>query len=249
MSLKEKISEKGLAVLVLLLILIIVAMGGFFYWRAYVYLDPASSQTYYKIFNKEEILDGSETTAAEVDQKLDKRLKKYHKTFEEIAGTSDEKKLRALFYMNFVHMFGEYGQRTLSDKTFKELLWDNSENGQCLTNTIFLEMLLDRAGYEFRTVGIRGKGDHGYAEVKFDDGWQILDPTVNLWINKDTEELLTGAQRENKRFFLKATDQPDNHDYRSSVINLLDRMLIIGRGYQPTMSEYNCCFNLSEYQY
>lgn len=231
------------------LIFIFMGTGAFLYWQKNINLDPNSKETYYKIFDKNEILDGNEDNATTVDQKLDKRLKKYHSTFVKMAGTDDEKKLKALFYMNFVHMSGIYGEKTLTDKTLKELLWDG-ENQHCLTSTIFLEMLLDKAGgYEFRTIAISGQGDHGYVEVKFGDQWQILDPTTNLWINKSTKELLTGVKRINKRFFLKAEDQFNGHAYRVNVIDLLDLMMTIGKGYKPTLSEYNCCFNLSEYKY
>jgi len=230
-------------------ILILILLGGYFYWQKNINLDPNFSKAYYKIFNKEEILSGNEDNATIVVQKLDKRLKKYHKTFAKMAGTTDEKKLKALFYMNFVHMYGFYGERTLTQKTFKELLWD-SENFHCLTNTIFLEMLLDKAGgYEFRTVGISGRGDHGYVEVKFDNQWQIHDPTVNIWIDKSTEELLTGVPRNTKRFFLKAGDQFNEKADRDNVVDLKDLMVRIGKAYKPTLSKYDCCFNLSEYQY
>ena len=234
--------------LVSVVILIFLVLGGFFYWKNYIYLDPNSSQTYYKIFDKNEILNGRETTAREVDQKLDKRLEKYHSTFEKMAGTNDEKKLRALFYMNFVHMYGYYGERNLKEQSLKEILW-NGEYFQCGTFTTFLAMLLDRAGYEYRTVSIKN-GAHGYVEVNFDKKWQILDPTLNIWINKSTEELLAGQERINKRFFLKTFDFNNEkaNDILIRVANVYDLMTKMGIGYQPKIDQYNY-IDLSKYQY
>lgn len=221
--------------------------SGYFYHKTYD-LDPNSSATYYKIFNKNEILDGKETTALEVDKKLDKRLAQYHQTFAKIAGTNDEKKLKALFYMNFVHMHGIYGERGLQENSIKDLLF-GSENQHCGTNTLLLAMLLDKAGYEFRTVSV-GKGAHGFVEIKFDDNWNIIDPTVNIWINKSTEELLSGDDRNNKQFFLKAADQFNQKAYEGiiRVINVQYMMLKLGPGYKPKIDQYDY-IKLSDYKY
>lgn len=225
-----------------------VIFAGIFIWQK-INLDPQSSETYYKIFNKDEILSGKETTASEVVQKLDKRLSHYHGTFEKMAGTRDETKLKALFYMNFVHMFGVYGKRDLKEKTFKDLLW-GGQNFHCGTNTLFLAMLLDRAGgYEFRTISTNN-GAHGFVEVKFDGAWQILDPTINVWLNKSAEELMAGQPREAKKFFLKAGDQLNEKAQEDvvRVINVKDFMLKMGQGYTAKIDKYNY-INLADYQY
>lgn len=107
--------------LIILTIIVILSGAGFYYFQ-YVRILPNSAATYYKIFDKNEILDGNETKADQVIEKLDKRLTKYQKTFAKLAGTDDEYKLRALFYMNFVHMFGVYGKRELKENTLKDLL-------------------------------------------------------------------------------------------------------------------------------
>lgn len=233
-----------------IIIFLILAVGGVA-WFKYnsTHLNPKSSETYYKIFDKNEILAGNEDSAAVVVQKLDKRLAKYHSTFVKMAGTSDEYKLRALFMMNFVHMFGFYGKRELKENTFKEVLW-GSEYFHCGTNTLFLAMLLDRAGgYEFRTISTNN-GSHGFVEIKFDGHWQILDPTINVWINKSAEELMAGQPRETKKFFLKAGDQLNEKAQEDvvRVINVKDFMLKLGQGYTAKIDKYNY-INLADYQY
>ncbi len=227
--------------------LLAIIFGGFFVWQK-INLDPQSSKTYSKIFNKDEILRGNQTTASEVVNKLDKRLDRYHRTFEKMAGTTDETKLKALFYMNFVHMFGYYGEREIKEKTLKDLLW-NSEYNHCATNTLLLAMLLDKAGYEFRTVSVNS-GAHGFVEIKFDGHWQILDPTINIWIKTSTEELIAGAPRESQKFFLKAGDQLNEKAQKNviKVINVKDFMLKMGKGYTGRIDQYNYQ-NLADYQY
>lgn len=185
--------------------IVAIASGAFLYYCQYLRILPNSAETYYKIFNKNEILSGNEDSATIVDQKLDARLKKYRKTFVQIAGTTDEKKLKALFYMNFVHFFGVYGKRELSELSLKEILW-KSEYFHCGTNTTLLAMLLEKAGYEYRTVSIND-GTHGMVEVKFDGKWNLLDPTSNLWFDKSTEELASGQLHTVKEFFMQAEDE------------------------------------------
>lgn len=235
-------------IFIIILCFIASLVGGSIFYYGLYHINPNDPSSYYKIFDKKEILNGQETTAQEVDQKLDKRLKKYHSTFEKMAGTNDENKLRALFYMNFVRMYGYYGDRDLREQSLKEILWDG-EYFQCGTFTTFLAMLLDRAGYEYRTVSI-GNGAHGYVEVNFDGKWQILDPTVNIWINKSTEELLAGQERVAKRFFLKTFDF--NNEKASDILiriaNVYDLMTKMGTGYQPKIDQYNY-IDLSKYQY
>jgi len=75
------------------------AGGAFVYFWQYDRILPNTPDTYYKIFNKLEILDGNETTAAEVEAKLDQRLTQYQKTWAHLAGTNDTVKLKALFYI------------------------------------------------------------------------------------------------------------------------------------------------------
>jgi len=227
--------------------LLAIIFAGFFIWQK-INLDSQSSKTYYKIFNKDEILKGDETTASEVISKLDKRLNQYHRTFEKMVGKTSETKLKALFYMNFVHMFGIYGKRDLKENTFQDLLW-GGQNFHCGTNTLFLAMLLDKAGYEFRTVSTNN-GSHGFVEIKFDNRWQILDPTINTWIDKSTEELIAGAPRQAKKFFLKAGDQLNEQAQEDvvRVINVKDFMLKLGIGYKGKIDNYNY-MDLSHYQY
>jgi len=150
--------------------------------------------------------------------------------------------------MNFVRMYGFYGPRELKENSLKEILW-GGEYFQCGTFTTFLAMLLDRAGYEFRTVSIGG-GAHGYIEVKFDGRWQILDPTTNLWIDKSTEELLKGEKRTEKRFFLKTFyyQNPKGANVLLQVANVFELMTKMGLGYQPKIDQYNY-IDLSQYQY
>jgi len=228
--------------------------GGIYYYYRSVNLDPNSPKTYYKIFNKKEILDGRETTAQEVDAKLDARLKKYHRIFEKIAQTSDEQRLRALFYMNFVHMYGYYGSRNLKEKTLKEIL-TGSEYFHCGTNTTFLAMLLDKAGFDFRTVSINDF-QHGYVEVNFNGQYNLLDPTVNLWFDKSTEEIIAGEHPVVKAFFMQAEDlnnqkareHLENKDYKCNLFCLKNQMLSIGDKFKVKIDQYNY-IDLSEYQY
>lgn len=248
MNFINKFSKRKLFFALVLSITFFLLFDGFFYWKIYIRLDPNSPQTYYKIFDKNEILDGTEDNADIVKEKLDKRLSQYRKVFIQMAGTNDDKKLRALFMMNFVHMYGYYGKRNLKEKTLNDLL-RGSEYYQCEANTTFLAMLLDKTGYEFRTVVIANR-THGFVEVKFDDNWQILDPTVNLWINKSTEELLSKSERVNKQFFVKASDQSNQKAYEgvAYVVNIQDMMLKLGSGYTPKIDQYDFV-NLSDYKY
>lgn len=165
-----------------------------------------------------------------------------------MAGTNDEYKLKALFYMNFVHMFGYYGKRTLQELSIKEIL-QGSQYSECGTNTMLMAMLLDKAGYEFRTVSTNN-GSHGFVEIKFDEKWQILNPTINVWIDKSTEELLAGNNRTNKQFFLKAGDQLNEKASENMirVVNVRDFMLQMGTGYKAKIDSYNY-IDLTQFQY
>jgi len=239
----------------LLLVLgIVILLGGvFFYYWQYWRILPDEPETYYRIFNKNEILSGRETTAEEVNVKLDKRLARYQGTFAKIAGTNDQEELKALFYMNFVHLSAPYGKNDLTEKSLDYLLW-KSEYHQCGSYTIMLSMLLEKAGYEQRTVSI-DSGGHGYVEIKFDERWQILDPTTNIWIDKSTEELIAGDSRNIKNFFLMAEDlnnaRAREHfgQVKVNVIHLRDRyMFKLGQSYSPKIDGYNY-IDLKQYQY
>ena len=239
-----------------LIFLGIVVIGGgiFFYYWQYWRILPDKPATYYKIFDKTEILDGNETQASQVIEKLDKRLAKYQKTFAQMAGTNDETKLRALFYMNFVHMFGYYGKREsgLKEKTFQELLWGD-EYFDCGTYAMFLAMLLDKAGFEFRTLAFYP--GHGIVEIKFDNRWQVLDPTTNLWIDQSIEDQIAGKSRQIKEFFLTAEDLSNSKarenltkGFKVNVIELKDFMLKIGQGSIARIGQYDY-IKLADYQY
>jgi len=231
-----------------------LASGAFFYYWQYLRILPNSPETYYKIFNKAEILDGNEETAVQVLTKLDKRYARHKRTFAKIAGTNDEKKLKALFYMNFVHFFGVYGKRGLNELSLKEILW-KSEYFHCGTNTTLLSMLLEKAGYEYQTVSIN-QGDHGIVEVKFNGKWNLLDPTSNLWFDKSTEELASGQPFTVKEFFMQAEDENNTKarehmkvlEIECDLFCLKDQMLSIGDKFNVTIDKYNY-IDLSKYQY
>jgi len=231
-----------------------LASGAFFYYWQYLRILPATPATYYKIFDRSEILAGNESTALEVDAKLDKRLERYHRTFEKLAGTTDEKKLKALFYMNFVHFFGVYGKRELNELSLKEILW-KSEYFHCGTNTTLLSMLLEKAGYEYQTVSIN-KGGHGMVEVKFEGSWNLLDPTSNLWFDKSTKELARGQPFTVKEFFMQAEDENNTKarehmkvlEIECNLFCLKDQMLSIGDKFNVIIDKYNY-IDLSKYQY
>lgn len=237
---------------ILIILMAVTILGGSIgYYLVYYrnnHLDPDSRATYYEIFAKEEILDGTEDSAAILVQKLNKRLKKYHQTFEKMADSTDEYKLKALFYMNFVHMAGIYGERGLKENSLKEILWSGN-NMQCGTYTTLLAMLLDKSGYQFRTISIGG-GAHGYVEIFWDNHWQVLDPTINIWIDKNTDEILNKSPRQIRKFFLKAEDQFNNEANQNilRVINVYDMMTKLGEGYTPKIDQYNY-IDLEQYQY
>lgn len=240
-------------VVILVVLFVMLALGCFFYFT-FFYLRPDSFGTYYKIFDKNEILNGDEVTAEDVDQKLDQRLAKYRRAFEKIAGTKDQKKLRALFYMNFVHYYGFYGERTLNESTLKDVLF-GSEYFHCGTNTKLMAMLFDRAGIAYRTVSINN-GTHGFVEVKFSDDWNLLDPTVNLWFDKSTEEIIAGEPFQVKKFLMKAEDMEnakarehlDNKKIECSQLCLKDQMLSMGKEFKAKIDKYNY-IDLTGYTY
>ncbi|KKQ18740.1 MAG: hypothetical protein US31_C0002G0085 [Berkelbacteria bacterium GW2011_GWA1_36_9] len=246
-------SKIRLAILIFISILIL-ALIGYFCWRQFIYLDPNSSKAYYKIFNKDEILDGNEDNATIVDQKLDKRLVKYHKTFAKMAGTTDERKLKALFYMNFVHMSAYYNERSLKELSIKELIW-GGDYLHCGNYTALLAMLLDKSGYEFRTLAIYP--GHGIIEIKLNDRWQVLDPTTNIWLDQSIEEQVAGKHANSQVFFLTATDEKNskarehmsNLKVKVSVIDLRDKtMLKIAPNGPVRIGQYNY-IKLSDYKY
>lgn len=217
------------------------------------WLLPNSPSTYYKIFNKSEIFQGNENTATQADQKLDIRLQKYHRLFERMTGINhDEQLLKALFYMNYVKMSSYYGPRNLTETDFKTIFWASDYN-QCGNYALILAMLLDKAGYTFRTVSINS-GGHGIDEVKIGDQWMILDPTTNLWFNKSTEEILNGESYTVKSFVVHA-DDPNNYkarlyfdDVKVNILELRDMMLGLGRDFKPKIDKYNY-IDLTKYQY
>ncbi|MBM2820980.1 MAG: hypothetical protein HW405_740 [Candidatus Berkelbacteria bacterium] len=232
---------------VFIVIELIVGGVSLYYWK-YIRVLPNSPETYYLIFDKKQILDGNEQTAQEVIEKLDKRLDQYEKTFAAIAQTNDPKKLKALFYMNFVALYGSYGPRELRNYSFDEIL-HGSEYFQCGTLTTFLAMLLDRAGYEFKTVSV-DSGNHGYLEVKFTGGWQILDPTINAWIDKSTEELLAGQPRVIKKFYQKENEISNERANQNLplMMALKDQMFNQGIKENLKIDQYNY-IDLNQYSY
>jgi hypothetical protein len=185
----------------IIVIFILSGFGGYFYYiktnldknnkntelskEDHILSEDEIKARYYEIFNSKDILDGDEDTAEKL-LKIDKRFNKYRTDFIKITkleAIEDENQLRALFYLNFIHMFGYYGERDLPAKQDIKHLFFNTEANNCGSYTLMLAMILDKAGYEFRTVSIND-GNHGFIEIKFENNWQILDPTTNLWIKK-----------------------------------------------------------------
>lgn len=199
--------------------------------------------TYEEIFAYDKFLTGKEETAKEVADKLDLQLKRNRAKFIKIAGTKDNKELRVLFYMNFVSFYGYYYERDLPEKkTFKHLMW-NTRFNNCGSSTMILAMLLDRAGYSYRTVAINNMS-HGYIEVKLPNGWHVLDPTTNIWINRGTEDLMAKKPASVKSFYLRAENANDQkarmHLERGfDVLKLRENMQKIGNGFDAKVDKYN----------
>lgn len=243
-----EVRKKTLLILLAVIIVLGLIGGGIFYWNKKYNLDPGEEQTYYTIFNRNVVLNGHEDSTTEVDKKLDKRLALYHYTFSKMAGTNDETTLRALFYMNFVRMFGVYGNRDLHENTIKDILWgDPNYYFQCGTYTTLLAMLLDKAGYQLRTVEVNG-GAHGYVEVMLNGRWQILDPTINTWVDQSTENLLNGVPRNTKTFFYRAQDPFKSPNNLYKLLPIQEFMTHLGQGYSVKIDQYNY-IDLSSYAY
>lgn len=239
----------------IVIVLLFLTTGFIIYWQFFRIL-PDEPKTYYKIFNYQEILKGSEDKAVTVDAALDKRLAKYEKTFSKIAGTEDEETLKALFYMNFVHFYGFYGKRVLNELSIKEILWaDTNRLFHCGTNTTLLEMLLEKGNFESRTLSINS-GGHGLVEVKLNNKWNLLDPTTNIWYDAGMESIIAGEPYKMKIFFNQAEDEKNaparehmqDKDIKCNAFCLKSQMTAIGTKLKVRIDKYNY-IDLSQYQY
>jgi hypothetical protein len=202
---------------------------------------------YYEIFDKEKILDGSEKTAQEVLNKVDNQYQKYQSQFKDLANltnVNNDRVMKALFIMNFVSFSNYYGNPDTSQnsKSIETLIW-KIKNSNCETNSTLLEMLLEKSGYEARTIAINGL-NHGYNEVKIDGTWNILDATTNIWINNSTEDILNGSKKQVQKFFLKGSDS-DNPEVKklnysgNDLSDLRVKMTNLGEEFKPIISNYN----------
>jgi hypothetical protein len=117
-------------------------------------------------------------------------------------GVADERKLRALFYLNFVSGLWAFGNRDHPDRPGGVL--SNEENGwtppprptvrtylashiACCTDfACVLKSLLDHEGIENRLTCIPG---HRFNEARLGGRWHILDATTNLCAEAGWEEL------------------------------------------------------------
>lgn len=209
-------------------------------------------ELYYEIFNKTKILDGSEDTAEKILFKLDQRFEEKERDFKDLTnleGVYDKKMLKAVFMMNFVSFTNPYGTPDIDNnpKNIQTLIW-KIKNANCQTNVMLMQMLLEKAGYEAKTVTINGKS-HGYNEVKVGWRWHILDATTNIWINRSTQELMDGKKGDVRKFFVDETDV-ENPSYSSenNPSDLRTKMVDLGQGFRPIISGYDY-LDLKEWQY
>ena len=218
------------------------------------YITSFTSQEkeiYYSMFDKTKILDGKETTAEEMVAKIDVQFQEYKETFRDLINLedTDERTLRALFIMNFVSFTNYYGTPDLQETadTIKSLVWD-IKSANCQTNAMLLQMLLEKAGYESRTIAISGRS-HGYNEVRINGKWNVLDATTNIWIDRSTQELIDGKVGAVNKFFVDENDL-SNVEYSddTSLTSLRIKMSYLGTDFRPEISAYNYV-DLSTWKY
>lgn len=208
-------------------------------------------ETYYDMFNKNLILDGSEKNAQEVLKKLDVQYAQKRQDFIQLANLSsfDEPTVKALFILNFVAFSNNYGVPDMDNqpKDIKTLIW-KINRGNCQTNTMLLQMLLERAGYRTRTIAINGL-DHGFNEVYLNGRWNILDATTNLWFNAGYEEIMSGKTPQVYKFFLDDSDIANSEfDINANVSKLRVNMTNLGKTFKPIAHKYNYV-DLSGWEY
>jgi len=209
-------------------------------------------QAYYTMFNKEKISDGTEVSAKQVLAKIDANFIEDKDEFVDLTNLEylrNEKLVRALYILNFVSFSSNYGtpDQKQGEQGIKDLLWTIGTSN-CQTNTMLLQMLMEKAGYESRTIAINNLS-HGFNEVKIDGRWQIFDATTNLWINEGFESLMAGKTGKAKEFFLKEADY-DNVNYAedTDLSILRNDMVGLGQNFKPTSFKYNYV-DLSNWQY
>lgn len=199
---------------------------------------------YYEMFDKNKILDGSESDAKEILDKIDISFSKNKPYFQDLANledVKDDKILKAVYLMNFVSFSHPYGSHNKGDgsSSIKNLIW-NIEESDCETNTELLAMLLEKKGYENRTVSV-DDGYHGFNEVKLNGEWQILDATSNLWFDKSAENLISGRTGRVRKFFLKDLDiersNASTSDFDLTYLRI--QMASLGTDFIPQKISYN----------
>ena len=123
----------------------------------------------------------------------------------------DETEIKALFFMNLVSGFWDFGNKYNPDKvgcvgSNEDNKWQRipaekitiqtylqSNIGCCNDYAYFLKYLLDKENIKSRLVIHPG---HIFNEVWLNGSWRVLDANTGLYINKSWEELLTqGGKR------------------------------------------------------
>lgn len=175
---------------------------------------------------------------------------------------NSEEKLKCVFIMNYVADLWSFGNRLEPDKPGDALR--NEQNnfeaaapsvrayleakiGCCADWAYMCKFLLDCEGFENRLTTV---GGHVFNEVRLDGRWNILDATVNIFVETSWEELYA-RQREANSIVVLLFPSTTAHDDRSpryrpltgqyrlmSLLRLANRPERLRRTTHPDLPEY-----------
>jgi len=158
-------------------------------------VEPATVD-YESIFAKQPLLQAPIESYDDLYQYCHWRFQTYRSELSQRWGINDQRKLEALFYMNFVSRLWGYGNPTpeLRDRPggvlsneetgFRQIqnptvrTYLESDIGCCTDYAFLLKQLLGRAGILNRRVTTAG---HVFNEARFADGWATLDANTNMF--------------------------------------------------------------------
>lgn len=119
----------------------------------------------------------------------------------------NETRLAGLFTMYVIHISHIYGE-TPNQTSFLDYL--TLERSHCGNYSVAQAEIAQALGLEWQLLEL-SSGWHGWLEVMVDGQWEIFDSTVNVWINKSSDQLVQGAERQYRSFYtpLLDIDRPD----------------------------------------
>ena len=114
--------------------------------------------------------------------------------------------------MYIIHLSHVYGEVPIIPTSM--LAYLQTPYSHCGIYTRFQAEILDAFGFPWRIM-YHATAEHAWIEVPIDGVWELFDPTVNVWISTDGENLLNGQPRQNRAFYTPMNDpaRPDAREH------------------------------------